>query len=38
MNVDGFVRVTNGKNAAGGDLLRLVLWLANDAQGRTGGL
>jgi 2-keto-4-pentenoate hydratase len=38
MNVDGFVRVTNGKNAAGGDLLRLVLWLANEAQGRTGGL
>jgi 2-keto-4-pentenoate hydratase len=38
MNVDGFVRVANGKNAAGGDLLRLVLWLANDAQSRTGGL
>ena len=38
MNVDGFVRVTNGKNAAGGDLLRLVLWLANEAQSRTGGL
>ena len=38
MNVDGFVRVANGKNAAGGDLLRLVLWLANEAQGRTGGL
>ena len=38
MNVDGFVRVENGKNAAGGDLLRLVLWLANEAQGRTGGL
>jgi 2-keto-4-pentenoate hydratase len=38
MNVDGFVRVTNGKNAAGGDLLRLVLWLANEAQDRTGGL
>jgi 2-keto-4-pentenoate hydratase len=30
--------VTGGKNAAGGDLLRLVVWLANDAQGRTGGL
>jgi 2-keto-4-pentenoate hydratase len=38
MNVDGFVRVGNGKNAAGGDLLRLVLWLANEAQSRTGGL
>jgi 2-keto-4-pentenoate hydratase len=38
MNVDGFVRVANGKNAAGGDLLRLVIWMANEAQGRTGGL
>jgi 2-keto-4-pentenoate hydratase len=38
MNVDGFVRVANGKNAAGGDLLRLVLWMANEAQRRTGGL
>ena len=38
MNIDGFVRVAKGKNAAGGDLLRLVLWLANEAQGRTGGL
>jgi 2-keto-4-pentenoate hydratase len=38
MNVDGFVRVTDGKNAAGGDLLRLVLWLANEGQTRTGGL
>ncbi len=38
MNLDGFVRVANGKNAAGGDLLRLVLWLANEAQSRTGGL
>jgi 2-keto-4-pentenoate hydratase len=38
MNMDGFVRVADGKNAAGGDLLRLVHWLANEAQGRTGGL
>lgn len=38
MNVDGFVRVENGKNSAGADLLRLVLWLANEAQSRTGGL
>jgi 2-keto-4-pentenoate hydratase len=32
MNVDGFVRVANGKNSAGADLLRLVLWLANEGQ------
>ena len=38
MNVDGFVRVTAGKNGAGADMLRLVQWLANEAQGRTGGL
>ena len=38
LNVDGFVRVTGGKNSAGADLLRMVLWLANDAQERTGGL
>src|ERR1700677_1314175 len=38
MNLDGFVRVANGKNTAGGDLLRLVMWLANEAQKRTGGL
>jgi 2-keto-4-pentenoate hydratase len=38
MNVDGFVRVANGKNAAGADLVRLIHWLANDAQQRTGGL
>ncbi|MGC2404700.1 MAG: fumarylacetoacetate hydrolase family protein [Acidobacteriaceae bacterium] len=38
MNIDGFVRVAGGKNAAGPDLLRLVQWLANDAQNRTGGL
>ena len=38
MNVDGFVRAQNGKNSAGADLLRLVLWLANEAQSRTGGL
>jgi 2-keto-4-pentenoate hydratase len=38
MKVDGFVRVENGKNSAGSDLLRLVLWLANEAQSRTGGL
>jgi 2-keto-4-pentenoate hydratase len=38
LNVDGFVRVTNGKNSAGADLMRLLLFLANDAQHRTGGL
>ncbi len=38
MNVDGFVRLTDGKNAAGSDLLRLVLWLANEGSNRTGGL
>jgi 2-keto-4-pentenoate hydratase len=38
MNVDGFVRVANGKNSAGADVLRLVLWLANEAQSRAGGL
>ena len=38
MNVDGFIRVTDGKNAAGSDLLRLLLWLANETQTRTGGL
>ena len=38
MSVAGFVRVTQGKNSAGGDLLRMVLWLANEAQSRTRGL
>jgi 2-keto-4-pentenoate hydratase len=38
MNLDGFVRVDNGKNTAGADLLRLVMWQANEAQKRTGGL
>jgi 2-keto-4-pentenoate hydratase len=38
MNVDGFVRVTGGKNSAGSDMVRLVHWLANEAQERTGGL
>jgi 2-keto-4-pentenoate hydratase len=38
MNVDGFVRVTGGRNSAGSDMVRLVHWLANEAQPRTGGL
>jgi 2-keto-4-pentenoate hydratase len=38
MIVDGFVRVERGKNSAGADPLRLVVWLANEAAHRTGGL
>ncbi|HTZ60775.1 MAG TPA: fumarylacetoacetate hydrolase family protein [Acidobacteriaceae bacterium] len=38
INVDGFVRVAGGKNSAGSDVLRLVQWLANLGQERTGGL
>jgi 2-keto-4-pentenoate hydratase len=38
MQIDGFVRVSGGKNSAGSDLLRLVQWLANEAHSRTGGL
>ncbi len=37
--VDGTVRVERtGSNTAGSDLLRLVLYLANEGAGRTGGL
>lgn len=36
--VNGRTEVENGANAAGGDLVRLVEWLANVAQRRTGGL
>ena len=37
--VDGVVRVeATGSNSAGSDLLRLVVWLANEGQFRTGGL
>jgi 2-keto-4-pentenoate hydratase len=36
--VNGRTEIENGSNAAGGDLLRLVEWLANAAQQRTGGL
>jgi 2-keto-4-pentenoate hydratase len=37
--VDGAVRVeTKASNPAGTDLLRLVTWLANEGQARTGGL
>ncbi len=38
MVVDGFVRVEHGKNTAGPDPLRLVVWLANEATERTEGL
>ena len=38
LTVDGRTEIENGSNAAGGDLLRLVEWLANAAQHRTGGL
>jgi len=39
MIVDGTVRVeATASNPGGTDLLRLVLWLANEAQDRTGGL
>ncbi len=36
--VNGKTEIENGSNAAGGNLLRLVEWLANAAQHRTGGL
>jgi 2-keto-4-pentenoate hydratase len=36
--VDGAIRADKGANPAGPDLLRLVEWLANEAQWRTGGL
>jgi 2-keto-4-pentenoate hydratase len=36
VSIDGMLRVENGVNPAGPDLIRLVTWLAN--QKRTGGL
>ena len=38
LTVDGMVRVQGGKNPVGPDLLRLIQWLANEGQFRTGGL
>ena len=39
LTIDGAVRRENGmENSAGADLLRLVIWLANEGQSRTGGL
>jgi 2-keto-4-pentenoate hydratase len=39
ISVDGAVRVeTRGSNGAGSDIVRLLIWLANEGQYRTGGL
>lgn len=38
ISINGGIVVERGANPAGGDLLRLVAWLANDASARTGGL
>lgn len=39
LTVDGVVRVeATGSNTAGTDVLRLVVWLANEGAARTGGL
>ncbi len=39
VTVDGAIRVeATGSNTAGTDLLRLVIWLANEGAWRTGGL
>ena len=38
LQVDGQTAVASGANTFGGDLLPLVVWLANHAQARTGGL
>ena len=38
VSIDAVVRVDKGVNAAGPDLIKLVVWLANEAQARTGGL
>jgi 2-keto-4-pentenoate hydratase len=38
VSVDGAIRTDKGANTAGPDLIRLVEWLANEAQWRTGGL
>jgi len=39
VTIDGVVRFEGtASNAAGTDLLRLVTWLANEGQYRTGGL
>lgn len=37
MKLDGIVRAADGKSPMRGDLVRLMLWLINHAQGRTGG-
>ena len=38
VSIDGAIRTDKGANAAGPDILRLVQWLANEGQPRTGGL
>ena len=39
ISVDGAVRVqARGSNGAGSDIVRLLVWLANEGQYRTGGL
>ncbi len=39
LSVDGVVRVeATGSNTSGTDLVRLVIWLANEGSARTGGL
>ena len=39
ISVDGAVRVqARGSNGAGSDIIRLLVWLANEGQYRTGGL
>ena len=39
VSIDGVVRFEGtASNTAGTDLVRLVVWLANEGQGRTGGL
>ena len=38
VSIDSVVRVEEGKNAFGPDLVKLVQWLANEGQARTGGL
>ncbi len=38
LSVNGKPEIMNGSNTAGGDLFRLVVWLVNETQQRTGGL
>jgi 2-keto-4-pentenoate hydratase len=38
VSVDGAIRTDKGANGVGADILKLVVWLANEGQPRTGGL